>query len=214
MSTDHNPSHAGQPIEPEGPRTQADLDDLRREVDDTERRLAAQIEPGPRLIAVAACIIVVGGALFLPHTGKVTGLQILTGHGPGSMLSIVITSKVFVWMSLLFGVIASGAAVLTRRWVVALLAAAGSAVGSVFGLLSVWSRQTPGLHGEPPSGAGVGLILGWIALIVLTVLWVRLVWVRTAFQKAVEAERRETAREFGDDAFRRFTDPDHTRPRG
>jgi hypothetical protein len=58
-------------------------------------------------------------------------------------------------------------------------------------LLAVWSRQTAVHH----PGPGVGLIVAWIAVIVLTINWARIVWTRTAVQLAAEEERRRVVAE-------------------
>jgi hypothetical protein len=73
---------------------------------------------------------------------------------------------------------------------VAWIALAGSAVGSAAGMLAVWSRQTAAA-GHP--GPGIGLVLGWITMILLTFHWARVVWTRTAVQLAAEAQRRREA---------------------
>ena len=59
------------------------------------------------------------------------------------------------------------------------------------GMLAVWSRQTVG---RAAPGPGIGLIIGWIAVIVLTFHWARVVWSRTAVQLAAEEERRRCRR--------------------
>ena len=75
-------------------------------------------------------------------------------------------------------------ALLTRRWTLAWIALAGSAVASAIGMLAVWSRQTA-THGHP--GPGFGLIIAWIAVILLTFHWARVVWTRRPLQLAAEA---------------------------
>ncbi|WP_192814870.1 hypothetical protein [Tsukamurella sp. 1534] len=178
------------------PRGPEELDDLRSEVESAERKLAGEFQVGPRILVAAVAVLVVIGSLALPHTGTLTGLEILLGDQHADGGSLVIVSKVFVWLELLFGVLASGAALLTRRWAVSVIAGAGSGVAVVFGLLSVWSRQTPGLHGEPPTGVGAGLLLGWAAMIVLAVVWIKTIWARTPYQLAAEQERRDAARDW------------------
>jgi hypothetical protein len=56
----------------------------------------------------------------------------------------------------------------------------------------VWSRQTVA---EPHPGPGIGLIICWIAVILLTFHWARVVWSRTAVQLAAEEERRKAVAE-------------------
>jgi hypothetical protein len=182
------------------PRSESDdLADLRAEAEAAERKVAGEFEPSARLVvgSIAVCAAMV--ALLLPHTGSVSGLDILFSDAKSDAGAVVITSRVFVWLSAVFGVLISALALLTRRWVFAVIAGAGCGVSVVFGLLSVWSRNTPGLHGEPPSGVGVGLLLGWAAALVLTVVWIRTIWTRTSYQLALEEERRAAARDWEDD---------------
>src|SRR5262249_60307283 len=75
----------------------------------------------------------------------------------------------------------------TRRGAVAWVALAGSALACGAGLLAVWSRQTVAA-GHP--GPGVGLIVAWITVILLTFHWTRVVWSRTIVQLAAEEQRR------------------------
>jgi hypothetical protein len=105
---------------------------------------------------------------------------------------LTLPSRLFMWLALVFGVGFSLLALVTRRWTVAWVALAGSAIASAVGLLAVWSRQTA-VQGHP--GPGIGLILAWITLIVLTFHWARVVWSRTAVQLAAEAERRRSTAE-------------------
>ena len=55
------------------------------------------------------------------------------------------------------------------------------------GMLAVWSRQTAGA--DLP-GPGIGLIIAWIAVLVLAFHWARVVWTRTAVHLSAEQERR------------------------
>ena len=118
---------------------------------------------------------------------------------PPSEKTIALPSRVFSWLALVFGVGFSMLALLTRRWALAWIALAGSAVASVIGMLAVWSRQTAG-PGHP--GPGIGLIVAWIAVILLTFHWARVVWSRTAVQLAAEEARRRTAADLGMPAYR------------
>ena len=75
-----------------------------------------------------------------------------------------------------------------------MIALCGCAIGCVAGMLAWWSRNTPGVGGvAPPSGVGAGLVLGWLALLVLTFHWSRVVWARSTYHLALEEERRREA---------------------
>jgi hypothetical protein len=160
----------------------ADIDALRAEIEAAERRVAREIDPGIRGFVVAILVFVLIGSFILPHTGSVRGWDVLfSSHGAGAA-ALALPSRVFTWLALVFGVGFSMLALLTRRWSLAWIALAGSAIASATGLLAVWSRQT---------GPGVGLFVAWIAVIMLTFHWARVVWSRTIVQLAAEEQRRQ-----------------------
>ena len=159
----------------------------RSEIDAAERKVAGEIQPGARAMVVAILVFVLLVSLILPHTGGARGVDVLMGDNKALSVGIALPSRIFVWLVLVFGVGFSMLALLTRRWVLAWLALAGSALSSAIGLLAVWSRQTAA-HGHP--GPGIGLLLGWFAVILLTFHWARVVWTRTAVQLAAEEQRR------------------------
>jgi hypothetical protein len=164
-----------------------DFDALRDEIEAAERRVAREIDPGPRGFVVAILVFVLLGSFILPHTGDVRGWDVLfSSHGAGAA-ALALPSRVFTWLALVFGVGFSMLALMTRRWALAWIALAGSSLASAAGLLAVWSRQTVAA-GHP--GPGVGLIVAWITVILLTFHWARVVWSRTIVQLAAEEQRR------------------------
>jgi hypothetical protein len=167
-----------------------EFDAFRDDIEAAERRIAREIEPGARAMVVAILVFVLIGSFVLPHTGDVRGWDVLfSTHGAGKA-AIALPSRVFEWLALVFGVGFSMLALLTRRWALAWVALAGSAVASAAGLLAIWSRQTVA-SGHP--GPGIGLIVGWIAIILITFHWARVVWARTIVQLAAEQQRRQAA---------------------
>lgn len=158
----------------------------------TERKVAGEIQPGARAMVVAILVFVLLVSLILPHTGGARGVDVLMGDNKALSVGIALPSRLFTWLVLVFGIGFSMLALLTRRWVLAWIALAGSALSSAVGMLAVWSRQTAA-HGHP--GPGIGLLLGWLAVIVLTFHWARVVWTRTAVQLAAEEQRRQAAAE-------------------
>lgn len=166
------------------------FDAYRSDFEAVERRVAGEIEPGGRALVVLIGVFVLLVSFLLPHTGHVRGWDVLFASNGAADADVTLPSRLFMWLALVFGVGFSLLALLSRRWVVAWLALAGSAVASAVGLLAVWSRQTVA-EGHP--GPGVGLIVGWLTVIVLTFHWSRLVWSRTAIQLAAEAQRRQAA---------------------
>ncbi len=164
--------------------------DLRK----AERKVAGEIDPGARAVVVAVAVLAVLLSLVLPHTGSVTGIDVLTFNSDAAAENVTITSRIFVWLQLVFGVGFSVLALLTRRWVFAWIALCGCAIACFAGMLAWWSRNTPGVSGfDPPSGVGAGLIVGWLAMFVIAFHWARVVWTRTNYQLTLEALRREEA---------------------
>jgi hypothetical protein len=167
-----------------------EFDAFRDDIDAAERRIAREIEPGARALVVAILVFVLIGSFALPHTGDVRGWDVLFSTRGAGKAAIALPSRVFSWLALVFGVGFSMLALLTRRWALAWIALAGSAVASAAGLLAVWSRQTVAA-GHP--GPGIGLFVAWIAIILLTFHWARVVWSRTIVQLAAEEQRRQAA---------------------
>lgn len=169
----------------------------RADLERAERRIASEIDPGARALVVAVAVLVLLGSFSLPHAGSANGWEVLS-FGPDAVTeAIALPSRIFVWLALVFGGVCSILALLTRRWVLAWLALSGSAVSVVFGVLSIWTRQTLPVD-STAAGPGFGLVLAWFAVVVLSFHWSRVVWARTSVQLAAEQELREaTAHEEG-----------------
>ena len=206
-SSDHGTAHSADEETMNPAETKA-FEQFRGDLEAVERKIAGEIDPGARALVVAVSVFVLLLSLVLPHAGGARGLDVLLFDGSAQDEHIGLPSRVFEWFTLLFGIGFSSLALLTRRWVLAWIAVAGSAIGSVFGVLSIWHRQTPGLGNYHGAGPGVGLILATIAIIVLTFHWVKVVWSRTALHLEAEEQRRRAATEqeerdrrrlFGDD---------------
>lgn len=163
---------------------------LRSEIEAAERRVARGIDPGPRAFFVSILVFVLLASFILPHTGDVRGWDVLFGsHGAGAA-AVGLPSRVFAWLALVFGVGFSMLALVTRRWALAWVALAGTAIAGAAGMLAIWSRQTVAA-GHP--GPGWGLIIAWLTVLVLTYHWARVVWSRTIVQLAAEQQRRRVA---------------------
>ena len=169
-----------------------EFDAFKDDIEAVERRVSREIDPGPRALVVAILVFVLLVSFILPHTGGAKGFDVLVGNDTALGVGIALPSRVFSWLALVFGVGFSLLALLTRRWALAWIALAGSALASATGLLAVWSRQTAAA-GHP--GPGIGLIVGWLAIILLSFNWARVVWTRTAVQLAAEEQRRRAAAE-------------------
>jgi hypothetical protein len=171
-------------------RGDAEFAAFKGDIEAVEQRMAREIDPGARALVVAILVFVILATFLLPHTGHAKGFDVLVGNDAALQEAIALPSRVFVWLVLVFSVGFSMLALLTRRWGLAWTALAGSAVACPIGMLAVWSRQTVA---EPHPGPGIGLIVCWIAVILLTFHWARVVWSRTALQLAAEEQRRKIA---------------------
>ena len=169
-----------------------DFEAYRADLEAAERRVAGEIDPGARAVVVAILVFVLVVSFILPQAGDVRGVDVLMGDDKAIAAGVALPHRLFCWLALVFGVGFSMLALLTRRWTVAWIALAGSAVGSAIGMLAVWSRQTA-TAGQ--LGPGIGLILAWITMILLAFHWARVVWTRTAVQMAAESQRRQDAAE-------------------
>lgn len=169
------------------------FEEFREDLDSVERRIAGEIDPGVRAMVVAGAVFVLLLSLVLPHAGGARGFDVLLGSEAATAEHIGLPSRIFVWFVLIFGIGFSLLALMTRRWVLAWIAVAGSAIASAFGVFSIWHRQTPGLNNYIGAGPGIGLVVGTLAIMVLTFHWVKVVWSRTALQLAAEEQRRIAA---------------------
>lgn len=124
--------------------------------------ISREVDFGPKVLVAAVAILVLLVAAILPWTAQgATGWQVVLG-APG----ISVLPRLFSIFALVFGVAASAAAVMTRRWVVVFVTAAGCCVASVTGLWAIWSQNT-----VPGNGPGFGLVLALIAVVVLAGRW-------------------------------------------
>ncbi len=169
--------------------TDPDFEAYKADLEAAERRVAGEIDPGRRALVVAILVFVLVVSFVLPHTGAARGVDVLMGNDTAVSHAIALPSRLFCWFALIFGVGFSMLALTTRRWTLAWLALAGTALAAAFGMLAVWSRQTAVDH----PGPGIGLLLAWVTVLLLAFHWARVVWTRTAVQLAAEAQRREEA---------------------
>ncbi|MGB6181721.1 MAG: hypothetical protein WBF79_10800, partial [Rhodococcus sp. (in: high G+C Gram-positive bacteria)] len=148
-----------------------------------ERRVSGRIDPGARAVVVAVVVLLLLLSFALPHTGSANAWEVLVGDDDAVAESIALPSRIFVWLALVFAVGFSALALVTQRWALAWIALYGSGVATVLGILAIWSRQTvpPGVTG---AGPGLGLVLGWIMVVVLAFHWFKVVWNRSNAQWA------------------------------
>ncbi|WP_157897814.1 Rv2732c family membrane protein [Mycolicibacterium rutilum] len=168
------------------------FDQFKGDLEAAERRVAREIDPGARALVIAIGVFALLVSFILPYTGSARGLDVLTYSDAAVREGVTLPLRVFTWLALVFGTGFSMLALLTRRWALAWVALAGSTVATLLGLLAVWSRQTAP---DQYPGPGIGLIVAWVAVALVTFHWARAVWARTALQLAAEEERRRAVAE-------------------
>lgn len=170
------------------------FNEYEKELRKAEKKVSGEIDPGARALVVAVGVLLAMVSLVLPHAGDATGLDVLTMSSKADAETIKLPSTIFVYLLVVFAIGFSALALVTRRWVLALIALAGTCVCSVAGLLAVWTRNTVGVHDSAaPAGAGIGLFLGWFVAMALVFHWGRVVWNRSAYHLQIAEERRAEA---------------------
>lgn len=150
-----------------GPLT--DVDHLRDEIDQVERKAIRTVDLGGRAVVISAAVMVLLVGLLLPWLHGANGWQVLLGQVEGRA---GVVPRLFAATSAGFGVLASMIALISRRWGMTWICALGGWFASVDGVLAIWSRQST--EGSP----GIGLIIAEVAMVVIAVCWFRTAWSR------------------------------------
>ena len=147
-------------------------EEFRAELSATERDLGRRFDPGRRGVIIPAVMLVLVICLLLPWIGGASGWQVLVGRtDPAEDIGLL--PRLFSVNSIIAGLVLSSLALVTRRWALAFLAAAGCTIVSFEGLIAIWSRQT-----VPQAGPSFGLVLAVLAMFVLMVQWLKIAWSR------------------------------------
>lgn len=132
-----------------------------------ERRAERRVAPGPTAVVVSVAMLALIGSLMLPWTGAVRGWEVLAGLAPLGLMP-----PLFAGTSLVFGLVCSALALALRWFGLAWLSAVGCGISVVTGVWAIWSRQVTVPAGG--TGAGLGLVLAVLAVLVLAGAWVRI----------------------------------------
>ncbi|WP_020657785.1 membrane protein [Amycolatopsis benzoatilytica] len=155
------------------PGTPAEVErQLGEEIDSVGRVWSRTIELGRRGFTISVLIFVLLIMQLLPWAEGRAGWETLAGHAGG-------VPQLFAATSTGIGVFVGAVALVSRRWWIAWCAALGGWFASVDGLLAIWSQQSAHASGAVGGGPGIGMIVAWIATIVLATMWMR-----TAFSRA------------------------------
>ncbi|WP_410647048.1 hypothetical protein [Amycolatopsis sp. cmx-4-54] len=152
--------------------TEPKIDELAAEIDEVGERAAKTIELGRRGFSIAVLVFVLLVAQLLPWVGEHAGWEVLLGEGGG-------IPQLFAATSTGVGVFVSAVTLVTRRWWLAWVCAAGGWFASVDGMLAIWSQQSSNATGAVGGGPGFGLIVAWIATVALAIYWMRAAFSRS-----------------------------------
>jgi hypothetical protein len=144
-----------------------DIDHLRTQIDDVERKAIRTVDLGARAVVIAAAVMVLLVGLLLPWLHGDSGWEVLLGRVSGRAGTV---PRLFAATATGFGVLASMVALVTRRWGMTWICALGGWFACVDGMLAIWSRQSS--EGSP----GIGLVLAEIAMVVIATCWFRTAW--------------------------------------
>lgn len=147
--------------------TEDELASWEAELADVERRVQRRAEPGTTATGVLIGILMLLASLTLPWTGDIAGWEVVTGRAELGVLP-----PLFAATALGFGVLGSVVALVTRWWAAAFGCAFGCGFSVLDGVWAIWSRQVTVPEGG--SGAGFGLVVAVLGVVVLTFCWVRI----------------------------------------
>ena len=144
-----------------------ELAELDAELSGVPRAAERRVDPGPLAVGVSGGVLLLVVGLVLPWTGSVPGWEVLAG---GAWVGAL--PRLFAFVTVGIGVLGSALALTLRWWALAWVCAVGSGIGTVLGVLAVWSRQT----GVPQGGTGpaIGLVLAVLGTVLLVACWARI----------------------------------------
>ena len=98
-----------------------EFDAFRDDIEEAERRIAGEIEPGARALVVAILVFVLIGSFVLPHTGDVRGWDVLFSTRGSGAAAIALPSRArplirAVWLSLRPSPVATSSSTVRPIW--------------------------------------------------------------------------------------------------
>lgn len=157
-----------------------------------ERRASGTIVLGSSLPVLVFGAVVVLVSLFLPHSGEVHGYDVLLFSDLAQTFVTTLPERVYAWLALVGGVLLTLGTVISRSALVTWVNWTLTGIGWVYGVLAIGMRQSRPPT-EPGDGPGIGLILGFIAMVLIFITLSSRLLRRGAVQKAIAARRRDEA---------------------
>lgn len=187
LSTDDRPD----PIEGIMQASRTVDSELRRR----DRVLGSTLVIGKAYLGSAVLIVLLAGALALPHSAGVRGLDVLFFTDVAREQQTSLPSHVFVLLYSVGTIVFGAVMILTQKWWAAGIAWGASCVGVVYGFLAIWLRQSgrgpnPDFQnfGEP----GIGMYVSVILLVALALVLGGVLWARVPEQRDLEESARQS----------------------
>ena len=157
-----------------------------------ERRAAGTIVLGSSVPALVIGMVVILVAFFLPHSGQVHGYDVLLFSQRSEAFVTTLPERVYIWLALVGGVLLTLGTVISRSSLVAWVNWALTGIGWFYAVLAIGMRQSRPPT-EPGDGPSVGLILGFIGLLIVFITLSSRLLRRGAVQKMLADRRRDEA---------------------
>jgi len=123
-------------------------------------------------------------SLFLPHSGKVLGLDVLFYSDTAQQYVTTVPERIYMWLALIAAVLLNAATLVTRSALIAYLTWFFSGAAMFYSVFAIWMRQS-----RPPTEPGVGpsfgLIIGTVSVSVVAAALSFVVLRRNSFQAAL-----------------------------
>jgi hypothetical protein len=163
---------ASRVVERGGMHVSENLSAYRNDFARIEKRIAGEFDAGRRRWVLAGCIGLLIVGFVLPQTSSAWSWTVLAGwFDDGAPVSMLM--RIFMTLTVVFGVLVSSAALCLRRWRLASAAMLGSGLTSLFGLFGYWSQS--GMIADGPHAPSVGMVLNWLVMIAMTSQWLPIV---------------------------------------
>ncbi|WP_075726501.1 hypothetical protein [Corynebacterium aquilae] len=157
-----------------------------------ERAAARTIDLGNAVLPLVIGMMGVFVSLFLPHSGKVIGLDVLFFSDTARAFVTTVPERIYVWLAIIGPFMLTMATIITRNMGIALAAWFSSGCAMFYSLFAIWMRQS-----RPPTEPGVGpsfgLVLGALSVTLVAVTLSTLVFRRSKLQRSI-AELRSSGK--------------------
>ena len=160
-----------------------------------DRVLGRTLVIGKAYLASAVLIVLLAGALALPHSEGVRGLDVLFFTDVAREQQTSLPSHVFVLLYSVGTIVFGAMMILTQKWWAAGIAWGASCISMVYGVLAIWLRQSgrgPNPDFQDFGAPGIGLYLSEILVVALVLTLAGVLFARIPEQYDLEDSARSS----------------------